>query len=182
MVAHSWRAGLVFVWCCVGCGPLEGDDGSSPFSQTFVHSTSQRDEGVVAFSWPVEYRGVTSWFRAHRKDHTHAGVDLEANQGDPITVAAPGRVYAVRDRGYGYSSITLVHGAGIATVYGHVSRIDVRQGTHVERGQVIGAVGGIPRTLGAGPDSTGPHLHFEIHVGGYPVDPLAFLPSLGDSE
>ncbi|MDO8598570.1 MAG: M23 family metallopeptidase [bacterium] len=176
---RSFTCSIVLATWFAGCGPFENEFDTISFSPPT--SASQGDAGVVAFAWPVEYRGITSWFRAHRKDHLHAGVDLEARQGDPIIAAAPGYVHSARDRGYGYSAITLVHGAGIATVYGHVSRIDVQRGAQVERGQVIGAVGGTPRTQGAGPDSTGPHLHFEIHIGGFPVDPQAFLPGIGDS-
>jgi murein DD-endopeptidase MepM/ murein hydrolase activator NlpD len=61
------------------------------------------------------------------------------------------------------------HGDGTQTLYAHLSDIWVGQGEYVAQGQAVGA-------LGSTGYSTGPHLHFEIHVGGYAVDPLAYLP------
>ena len=64
--------------------------------------------------------------------------------------------------------MVLDHGGALATLYGHLSRIDVRPGDLVQRGDRIGAVG----STGA---STGPHLHFEVRVSGAPVDPMPYL-------
>ena len=88
--------------------------------------------------------------------------------GAQVIAAAAGNVTTVSynsARGY---FIMVDHGNGYATLYQHLSRQDVRAGDMVKAGQQIGAVGdtGI---------STAPHLHFEIHVNGTPVDPLQFF-------
>ena len=98
----------------------------------------------------------------------HDGVDYGAPSGMPIRAAATGRVIAAAPRG-GYGNATIVdHGGGLATLYGHQSEMFVTAGMTVAAGQVIG-------TVGSTGFSTGPHLHFEVRVGGVPVDPLAYL-------
>ncbi|MEU4712044.1 M23 family metallopeptidase, partial [Micromonospora purpureochromogenes] len=102
----------------------------------------------------------------------HAGVDLAAPTGTPILAAADGRVSRVGWYG-GYGNYTCIaHGRAdgqrLSTCYGHQSRLLVSPGQRVRAGQVIGLVG----STGA---STGPHLHFEVRLGGRPVDPLPWL-------
>jgi murein DD-endopeptidase MepM/ murein hydrolase activator NlpD len=104
----------------------------------------------------------------------HAGTDIAAPGGTPIHAAAAGRVIrAGWSNGYGnYTCIShgRLDGAGFQTCYGHQSRILVREGDYVRRGEVIGRVG----TTGA---STGYHLHFETRFNGVPKNPLNYLPS-----
>lgn len=102
----------------------------------------------------------------------HPGVDLAAPIGTPITAAAGGRVTWVGWKG-GYGNYTCIdHGRAdnqrFSTCYGHQSKILVALGQQVRAGQVIGQVG----STGA---STGPHLHFEVRLGGRPVNPLPWL-------
>lgn len=102
----------------------------------------------------------------------HAGVDLAAPTGTPILAAAGGRVTRAGWYG-GYGNYTCVdHGRAdgqrLSTCYGHQSRLLVSPGQRVRAGQVIGRVG----STGA---STGPHLHFEVRLGGRPVDPLPWI-------
>ena len=96
----------------------------------------------------------------------HAGVDFGAAYGSPIYAVSDGTVtYAGRHGGHG-NYVRINHGGGLGTGYGHMSRIAVKNGTHVKAGQVIGYVG----STGL---STGPHLHFEAYRGGRTVDPLS---------
>ncbi len=98
----------------------------------------------------------------------HEGIDLAAPMGAPIVAPAAGTVTRVdRQAGYGLV-VELDHGYGIVTKYAHCSRASVRVGQHVKRGDEIGAVGNSGL-------STGPHLHYEIHVNGKLVNPLTYM-------
>jgi murein DD-endopeptidase MepM/ murein hydrolase activator NlpD len=131
--------------------------------------------------WPVTpTRGISAYF--HDPDYPfrhifeHPAIDIRSYQGTAIKAAESGYVARAKDNGYGYSYIMIIHGNGLSTVYGHVSRIDINQDAYVVKGQVIGAVGGMPGTKGAGRLTTGPHLHFEVRQDGIPVNPLEYLP------
>ena len=98
----------------------------------------------------------------------HAGIDIPAGTGTPIHAAAAGIVLEATRAG-GYGNMTLIsHGGGMATLYGHQSRIAVRAGQAVKAGQVIGYVGSTGW-------STGPHLHFEVRLAGKPYNPLGWF-------
>lgn len=116
---------------------------------------------------------ITSGFGMRRHpilgySRLHAGVDFGAAWGSPIVAVASGVVsFAGRHGGHG-NYVRLDHG-GFGTGYGHMSRIAVGPGTKVQAGQVIGYVG----STGL---STGPHLHYEVYLGGRTVNPLGFRP------
>jgi murein DD-endopeptidase MepM/ murein hydrolase activator NlpD len=102
----------------------------------------------------------------------HAGIDLSSPYGTPIYATADGIV----DRaewfgGYG-NMVEIDHGKGIATRYGHMSRVAAREGEKVKRGELIGYVGSTGR-------STGNHLHYEVRIDGHAVNPMPFLQSAG---
>ena len=98
----------------------------------------------------------------------HEGIDVTAPMGAPIVAPASGTVVDVsRERGYGLI-VEIDHGNGIVTKYAHCSRALVRKGQKVTRGEVIAAVGNSGL-------STGPHLHYEIHINGRVVDPLTYV-------
>lgn len=105
----------------------------------------------------------------------HLGLDLGAPTGTPVGAVRPGSVVRVGWVGaYGYA-VYLRHDDGYETRYAHLSRIDVREGDRVDRGQTIGRVG----STGA---STGPHLHLEVRLDGRALDPLLFLPAPSSSR
>ncbi len=99
----------------------------------------------------------------------HAGVDIDAKMSDAVWAAKEGKtLYSGTMTGYG-NVIILDHGNGVSTLYAHLSKILVNQGDTVKKGEVIGLVG-------ATGWATGPHLHFEVRVGGVAKDPMLFLP------
>jgi LysM repeat protein len=98
----------------------------------------------------------------------HSGVDLRAKWGDRVYAASSGRViFTGISGGYG-NLIQIVHKNGYITLYGHLSKILVKVGDKIKRGQLIGRVGETGRV-------TGPHLHFEIRKNGKAVDPLPYI-------
>ena len=104
----------------------------------------------------------------HALGTLHPGIDIGVPTGTPIHAAAAGTViYCGWMSGYG-NLVMIDHGGGLATLYGHQSRIAVSCGESVTQGQVIGYAG----CTGF---CTGPHLHFEVRVNGSPVDPLGYL-------
>jgi murein DD-endopeptidase MepM/ murein hydrolase activator NlpD len=98
----------------------------------------------------------------------HNGLDFTAPQGTPIYATGNGRV-TMAGVGTGTGNHVIInHGYGYETVYMHMVRIKARAGQQVKRGEVIGWVG----STGA---STGPHLHYEVHINDHPVDPVYFF-------
>jgi murein DD-endopeptidase MepM/ murein hydrolase activator NlpD len=122
---------------------------------------------------PVKGAAITSTFgwRVHPifgDRRLHAGIDFAANTGTPVVAAADGTVlYASWMSGYG-NTVIIDHGGSIATLYAHNSAIAVSVGAKVRRGQRLA-------TSGATGNVTGPHVHFEVRVGGNPVDPLGYF-------
>jgi murein DD-endopeptidase MepM/ murein hydrolase activator NlpD len=98
----------------------------------------------------------------------HEGIDVSAPMGSPIEAPAAGVVTdAGWETGYG-NTITIDHGFGIVTKFAHASKLLVKNGQRVARGQRIALVGNSGL-------ATGPHLHYEVHVNGRPVDPLKYV-------
>lgn len=102
--------------------------------------------------------------------HFHSGIDLGAPAGTPVLAASAGVVMVGKDpRGYG-TFVVVRRDDEVSTFYGHLSAVLVESGDYVGAGEVIGETG-------SSGNSTGPHLHFEVRVGGEPVDPLPMLPA-----
>ena len=98
----------------------------------------------------------------------HSGVDLAAPEGTPVVAVEGGVVKSAGPRGGYGNAVEIDHGGGVTTVYAHASSLAVHAGERVEEGQTIAAVGQTGR-------ATGPHLHFELRVGGRPCDPARAL-------
>ena len=102
------------------------------------------------------------------KTALHAGLDIAAAPGSPVYAPADGVVvFASYDESYG-KLVTVDHGYGVTTRFGHLSQIYVQTGQRVSKWDVIGAVGNTGR-------STGPHLHYEVRVNGTAVDPANYI-------
>lgn len=127
---------------------------------------------------PVAARALTSSFglRLHpvlNAWRAHSGIDLAAPSGSPIAATSAG-VVSMGGWAGGYGLlVALNHGDGVQTLYGHMSRLNVVIGQRVQRGDVIGYVG----STGL---STGPHVHYEVRIGGQAVDPGPTLSSCLD--
>ncbi len=122
--------------------------------------------------WPVEGRLMSAF--GSRMDPfsgegaMHTGVDISASAGTAVRATADGLVsFAGWSGGYG-RLIVVDHGNGVETYYAHLSRIAVVEGQEVRRGEQVGAVGTTGR-------STAPHLHYEVRVGGAPMNPYHYL-------
>jgi len=147
-------------------GPDNGNLARGMFSNPLLTRTA------VPSIWPVRGQ-ITAGFGQRMdpfsgEDAFHPGVDISVPFGTQVEAAADGIVLeAGPETGYG-NKILIDHGYGFSTKYGHLSRIFVVVGQVLKRGQVIGAVGMTGKT-------TGPHLHYEVHVHDAPVNPTKYL-------
>lgn len=122
--------------------------------------------------WPVNGR-ITDTFGYRtdpftRRKTFHEGLDLSGDIGNKIKAAASGKVIlAQKYSGYG-RAVMIDHGHGLVTLYGHASKLLVKEGQTVKKGDYIAEIGSSGR-------STGPHLHFEVRLYNTPVDPLQYL-------
>lgn len=139
---------------------------SYPTTQKITRGSKQVPTmGSGQMAWPVQ--GSISSYYGWRWGSFHEGVDIAASKGTPILAADSGMVsFAGWSGGYG-NLVKIDHGGGKVTWYGHQSKIAVKVGDSVSKGDVIGYVGSTG-------NSTGPHLHFEVHVGGKTQNPLSF--------
>ena len=122
--------------------------------------------GSGGMVWPVNGPIVSPF--GMRWGRLHAGVDIAVPAGTPIRAAKSGRVILLGWTG-GYGNYTCVgHGGGVSTCYAHQSSYATSNGANVSQGQVIGYVGCTGHCFGD-------HLHFEVRVGGAPVNPMGYL-------
>lgn len=124
---------------------------------------------------PVKFEGITSPFGWRinpilKKREFHPGIDLRAKIGTPIHATANGLVeYASFHKTSGYGNLIIIeHNFGFKTIFGHLSKIIVKQGDFVKKGDIIGYTGNSGL-------STGPHLHYEIRYLGIILNPIYFL-------
>ena len=139
--------------------------GDHPSSPSCGGATSAK---APAFRWPA--RGVVTSPFGMRGKRPHEGIDISYRSGMAVRAAAPGTV-VFSDTKSGYGRVIVVrHAGGYETLYAHNEDNLVRPGAHVEPGELIA-------DMGSSGEASGPHLHFEIRVGGRPIDPLACLPA-----
>jgi murein DD-endopeptidase MepM/ murein hydrolase activator NlpD len=142
--------------------PLRGDTG-----RTRQPEGDESAATSLITLWPLTTPGFITRSLSNGGSQ-HPGLDIATSRNAQIRAAGAGRVRTAGvDEVYG-QYVVLDHGSGVESVYGHASRLLVTAGEQVERGQVIALTGSSGR-------STGPHLHFEVRVGGRPVDPLRFV-------
>lgn len=122
--------------------------------------------------WPV-VGYISSWF-GNRRDpfdgspDFHPGLDIAAPAGSPIRATADGTVQSAGYAGNYGNAVVVEHGFGISTRYGHMSRIAVRKGATIKRGDILGYVGSTGRATSA-------HLHYEILLNGQTINPMRLL-------
>ena len=122
-------------------------------------------DNVPHFQWPLLGHITTQYSR------WHPGIDLPQPKGTPIHPIASGMVTAVENSRWGYGkSIIVIHSAGYASRYAHLSKTEVKVGDHVTSETTLGGVGNTGR-------STGNHLHLEIYADGKSINPKNILPT-----
>jgi murein DD-endopeptidase MepM/ murein hydrolase activator NlpD len=127
---------------------------------------------ALPLQWPV--RGpIRSGFGRRPspwsgKPERHDGIDIGLAPGTPVTSPAAGVALVAGGGGDLGTHVQLDHGHGVRSIYGHLRKVEVKKGQRVEKGQVVGLVGSTGR-------STGPHLHYEVRVGGRAVDPREMM-------
>lgn len=132
---------------------------------SFVNQ-SPMSQGSGGFAWPSNGK-ISRGFNVCTRHH---GIDILAPTGTPVYAARAGRVICTGDKLSGYGKVVILeHNPDLASVYGHNSKVVVREGDHVQAGQKIAEVGETGR-------ATAPHCHFEIRCSGKAVDPAPFLP------
>jgi murein DD-endopeptidase MepM/ murein hydrolase activator NlpD len=140
-----------------------------------VRDSVERRHALAAATpsvWPVA-GWLTSYYGNRKDPFTHAGdfhpgLDISADYGQPVLATGDATVAGAGANGAYGNMVTLDHGFGIVTKYGHLSRIAVMGDQHVKRGDVIGYVGSTGR-------STGSHLHYEIWMNGRLTNPMTLL-------
>lgn len=129
------------------------------------------EAGTAKFIWPVANRSVTTRFGP-----SHPGIDVDEfpSGGNPVVATAAGKVVFAGGNpccSYGLN-VRVEHPGGAMSLYAHLATVEVREGQEVAQGQRLGLSGNTGF-------STGAHLHFELHIGGSPVDPMGQLPQGG---
>ena len=144
--------------------PPRAASAETEYPAEYAGAPANAPRGAGRFIWPISGMITQGFWRYH------PAIDIGSYIGDPIKAADSGYVAIAGWSNEGYGNyVVLDHRNGFQTLYAHMSRIMVVAGQAVTQGQTIGLVG----TTG---NSTGPHLHFEIHLNGIQQDPFDYLP------
>ena len=162
--------------------PLGGHESKSLFERQISRVRAGISRSIATYESLIglplrrplaEQIDITSGFGPRRDPFVesmalHDGIDFRAGRGTEVHATAAGLVtWSGRNAGYG-KMVEIEHAGGVVTRYAHLSALSVGAGERVTAGQVIGRVGSTGR-------STGPHLHYEMHIDGEPIDPSRFL-------
>jgi murein DD-endopeptidase MepM/ murein hydrolase activator NlpD len=154
---------------------LDNEIAASEQNKTDLYKFLENQNAILASTpsiWPT--KGWLSSRFGYRmspftgKREFHRGIDISTRMGAPIVAPADGIVSRVyRDRGYG-NVVCVNHGYGVMTKYAHLKKTLVKKGQFVKRGETLALVGKTGRT-------TGPHLHYEVHLNKVAVNPLRYI-------
>ena len=137
-------------------------------TNAFAFGTSTAGSNVPSI-WPTVGVVTSPYGLRWGGSDFHPGIDIANDMGTPILATADGIVeYAGWNSGGYGNMVDINHGNGIMTRYGHASQVVVSAGQHVSRGQIIAL-------MGSTGFSTGPHVHYEVHVNGQRVNPISYL-------
>lgn len=155
-------------------GVLESVKGNPLLGGDFAKETAANKElrdvlEALPSTMPLEDFSITSEFGIrnhpiHHKPSLHAGIDLKAGSDDTVRSVKAGKVLVASFQGNMGNTVLVRHERGVETIYGHLDRIFVQPGQVIPQGHAIGTVGNTGQ-------STGKHLHFEVLIGSYQVDP-----------
>jgi murein DD-endopeptidase MepM/ murein hydrolase activator NlpD len=160
----------------VACGILLGVASYRPAAPPAPQRAAPAPRAVVAqprITWAAPTVGeLSSGFGEREGGEMHKGTDIANSIGTPVRAASDGTVIASGPAsGYGLW-VKIQHADDVVTTYGHIDSSLVEMGQKVSVGQQVAV-------LGNRGESTGPHLHFQLEVGGKPVDPMAFYRDKG---
>lgn len=144
--------------------PVASAEPSTPPPAEAVVPPPAVNSDSIDWSWPVSGKVISPY-----AEGTNKGIDISGKSGQPVLAAAAGKVTLVSNALRGYGNLVVVkHNTTYLSVYAHNSKILVKEGDSVTKGQQIAEIGSS--------DSDQPQLHFEIRRQGKPVDPAQFLP------
>jgi murein DD-endopeptidase MepM/ murein hydrolase activator NlpD len=140
-------------------------------AQMNVHRLQHLPAIIPIANWDLKRIGSGFGMRYHPILHRyrmHEGIDFVAPTGTPVFASADGVIRSVRKSDSFGKVIEINHGYGIITLYAHLSKIKVKRGQKVVRGEIIGLTGNTGLSLG-------PHLHYEVHLNNREVDPVSYF-------
>lgn len=145
-------------------GDVWEDENVNPYTRLKIEVPDSFVIDVSKYAMPADYTRVNSKY-GWRGRRMHNGIDLKVYTGDTLYATFSGKVRMVDYERYGYGHYVVIrHGNGLETVYGHMSKVHVKQDQILKAGDPIGLGGNTGR-------STGSHLHFETRFLGIPIDP-----------